>query len=196
MGGTVRPAAGRPTDSRRLAVSDAQAPGGLALRLRPLRESDEAQARQAHSELAAEDFTFLLDWDPGVPWADHLELLRRQRRALLAHGSSVPATFLAAQVGSDLVGRVSIRHQLNDHLAAVGGHIGYAVRPGHRGRGYATAILRQALVIARAEGVEEVLVTCQESNAASAAVITRCGGVLEDVHVAADGRRTRRYWIH
>ena len=76
------------------------------------------------------------------------------------------------------------------------GHISYAVRPGHRGRGYATAVLRQALVIARAEGVEEVLVTCQESNAASAAVITRCGGVREVVHVAADGRRTRRYWIH
>ncbi len=79
--------------------------------------------------------------------------------------------------------------------SAVGGHIGYAVRPGHRGRGYATAVLRQALVVARAEGVEQVLVTCEESNAASAAVITRCGGVLEDVHVDADGRRTRRYWI-
>lgn len=175
-------------------MSGVRAPGDGALRLRPLRESDEAQARQAHAELAREDFTFLLDWDPGAPWSQYLQLLRQQRRGLVPEGR-VPATFLAVQVGGDLVGRVSIRHQLNDHLAAVGGHIGYAVRPGHRGRGYATAVLRQALVVARAEGVEQVLVTCEESNAASAAVITRCGGVLEDVYVDADGRRTRRYWI-
>lgn len=43
----------------------------------------------------------------------------------------------------------------------------------HRGRGYATAVLRQALVVARAEGVEQVPVTCEEGDAASAAVITR-----------------------
>ena len=38
-----------------------------AVRLRPLREEDEAQARQAHAELAADDFPFLLAWDPAAP---------------------------------------------------------------------------------------------------------------------------------
>jgi len=71
----------------------------------------------------------------------------------------VPATFLLARVGGDLVGRVSIRHELNDFLAEFGGHIGYAVRPQFRRRGHATEILRQALVVARGEGVERVLVT-------------------------------------
>jgi predicted acetyltransferase len=63
----------------------------------------------------------------------------------------VPATFLVADVDGAIVGRVSIRHELNDHLTHFGGHIGYGVRPAHRRRGYATEILRQSLVIARAE---------------------------------------------
>ncbi len=163
--------------------------------LRPLHEEDEAQACQAHKELAGENFSFLLDWDPQMPWSEYLELLQQRRRGLQLPRGWVPATFLVAEVGGDLIGRVSIRHRLNDYLAAVGGHIGYAVRPAHRGRGYATAILRQALVIARAEGVKDVLVTCDDANAASSAVISRCGGALQDVHVDHDGRRTRRYWI-
>ena len=60
-----------------------------------------------------------------------------------------------------------------------GGHIGYAVRPAHRRRGYATEILRQSLIVARAVGVDGVLVTCDDDNVGSAAVIERCGGVLE-----------------
>ena len=166
-----------------------------AVRLRPLQEQDRAATRQAHAELAGEDFTFLLYWDPEATWPAHLHLLQQRRHGAQVPAGWVPATFLAAVVGADLVGRVSIRHRLNDHLAAVGGHIGYAVRPAHRGRGYATQILRQALVIARAEGVDDVLVTCQEDNTASATVITRCGGVLDDIRADGRGDRYRRYWI-
>lgn len=107
----------------------------------------------------------------------------------------VPATFLVAHVDGALVGRTSIRHELNDHLAAVGGHIGYGVRPGHRRRGFATEILRQSLVVARAEGVDRVLLTCEEANRASATLVERFGGVLEDIRVDADGTRMQRYWI-
>ncbi len=107
----------------------------------------------------------------------------------------MPATFLLARVGGDLVGRVSIRHELNDFLAEFGGHIGYAVRPQFRRRGHATEILRQALVVARGEGVERVLVTCDDGNSASQHVIERCGGALEDARLTDNGKRTRRYWI-
>jgi predicted acetyltransferase len=166
-----------------------------ALRLRPLRHQDADDAQAAQRELAAEDFAFLLDWDPAQPWAEYLELLRRRRSGAHDLPNRVPATFLVAQAGSDLVGRVSIRHRLNEYLAEVGGHIGYGVRPAHRRRGYGTEILRQAVVIARAEGVERVLVTCEAENAASAAIISGAGGVLEDVRPDENGRPTRRYWI-
>jgi predicted acetyltransferase len=69
------------------------------------------------------------------------------------------------------------------------------VRPQYRRRGYATEILRQALIVARAEGVDRVLVTCDQDNAASARIIERLAGVLEDVRPASDGIPKRRYWI-
>lgn len=166
----------------------------MALRLRPLRIDDETEARAAHAELLADDFSFLLDWEE-QPWGDYLTLLDCRRRGIDLPPERVPATFLAADVMGELVGRVSIRHALNEHLLNEGGHIGYGVRPAHRGRGHAREILCQALVIARAEGVEETLVTCDEGNVASLAVIESLGGRLEDVRVGEDGIGKRRYWI-
>jgi predicted acetyltransferase len=50
-------------------------------------------------------------------------------------------------------------------------------------------------VIARAEGVEEVLITCEEDNVGSIAVIERLGGVMEDVRIDPEGIPKRRYWV-
>jgi predicted acetyltransferase len=161
-----------------------------------LRIEDEPAFVAAHRALAREAFPFGLFYDDGMPWADYLAALDRQRRDIDLPEGLVPATFLVADVGGRLVGRTSIRHRLNDHLAREGGHIGYAIVPGHRRAGYATEVLRQSLVIARAEGVDRVLITCYDDNAASAAVITRCGGVFESLVAAGgDGHPVRRYWI-
>ena len=66
----------------------------------------------------------------------------------------------------------------------------------HRRHGYATEILRQSLVIARAEGVERVLVTCDDDRVTSGRVIERCGGVLDSRSDSSDGGSpVRRYWI-
>ena len=40
-----------------------------------------------------------------------------------------------------------------------------------------------------------MLVTCDEDNVVSAAVIERGGGVLEDIRTDPDGTPKRRYWI-
>jgi predicted acetyltransferase len=168
----------------------------VELRLRPLRMNDEDEARAGHAELARDGFTFLLDWDGAIPWGAYLETLGKRRRGLDLPDDRVPAGFLVADDGGELVGRVSIRFELNAFLADFGGHIGYGVRPAHRGRGYATEILRQSLVIARAEGVDRVLVICDEANVASATVIQRLGGRLEDIRVGEDGATPiARYWI-
>ncbi len=163
----------------------------MDLRLRPLAGRDEAAARQAQAELAADGFAFLLEVDPDEPWAAHVARLRQHARGLDLAPDAVPSTFLGAFVDGELVGRVSVRHELDDVLRRAGGHIGYGIRPAHRRRGYATEVLRQALVVVRSLGVDRALLTCEDGNVGSARTIERLGGVLQDV----SGSGTRRYWI-
>src|SRR4051794_28207105 len=169
----------------------------MDLRLRPLRLADEAAYRAAQIELAADRFGFGFIRDD-ESFTDHIQLLERHRRG---HdlGDFVEDTWLVAAAGGTVVGRTSIRHRLDDSLASRGGHIGFAVRPAFRRQGYATEILRQSLVIARSYGVDQVLLTCDDDNVGSAAVIEACGGVLERVvagEESGDRVAFRRYWIN
>ena len=162
--------------------------------LRPLTPDDERAAREAHAELAREDFDFLLELREGEPWAAYVDRLDRLSRGVDVPPDRVPATFLVAEVDGEIVGRSSVRHELDPYLARVGGHIGYAVRPHARRRGYATEVLRRSLDLLRAQGVRRVLVTCDHDNIASARVVERCGGVLEGL-ADDDGVPKRRYWV-
>lgn len=58
------------------------------------------------------------------------------------------------------------------------GHIGYAVVPWQRRRGFATRALAALLPLARAQGLAGVEITTDPDNTASQRVITANGGVL------------------
>lgn len=165
--------------------------------LRPLTEEDKLEAIAAHKELALDHFDFLLDsfgkYEEDGDWLAYLARLESSRRGEDVPDGRVPSTFLVADVDGQIVGRVSIRHELNDYLEERGGHIGYGIRPAFRGKGYATQILSKAVLIVRALGVQRVLVTCNDSNAVSRHVIEKCGGALENIIEADDGEKVRRY---
>jgi predicted acetyltransferase len=165
-----------------------------SLRLRPPRPGDESVVREAHAEMLGEDFLFALGLEADTSFDEWIARLDAHRcgRDL---GDWVPGTFLLADADGSVVGRVSVRHELNEWLASEGGHIGYGVRREHRRRGYATEILRQSLVVARAVGVDRVLVTCDDHNVGSAAVIEANGGVRDAERPLAGDAPMRRYWI-
>ncbi len=157
---------------------------------------DEAVVKQAQIELATDDFDFAFDVKADTDWAPMVAWIEERRRGENLLPGRVPDTFLLAVVGADVVGRTSIRHGLNEYLLQRGGHIGYAVRPAFRQRGYATEILRQSLIVARSVGVERALITCDDTNIASAKTIERCGGILEGTFTEESGNVVRRYWIN
>ena len=164
------------------------------MKLRPLSLADKAQALQGHSELALENWEYLLGYKEDMPWPEYLEILGNESTGTNLKEGRVPSTFLIAEIDGKLVGRASIRHELNDFLLSVGGHIGYGVRPSYRRQGFATEILRQSLTYIHGLGVREVLVTCDDDNFGSIKVIESQGGILEN-KVEFEGTLKRRYWI-
>ncbi len=121
--------------------------------------------------------------------------------ALLLRETQAPQRFVRDTVywainAGEVIGRISMRHELNDVLARVGGHIGYIVRPSSRGKGVATEMLRQVLTSERAKSIGKLLLTCDDGNAASERTILKNGGVLEStLDLAAGDPKKRRFWI-
>jgi predicted acetyltransferase len=154
--------------------------------------------RAANAELAPDfDFALGLGLYPEVTWAAYRQAKIDGHLGINLPEGKVPVSFLIGELDGQVVGRVSVRHELTDLLFREGGHIGYAVRPAFRRRGIATELLRQGLIIARAHGVDRVLVNCNDDNVGSATVIERCGGRREPAP-SWPGRLTppkRRYWI-
>lgn len=104
------------------------------------------------------------------------------------------STFWLVDRHSRVVGAVNIRYRLNPYLLEVGGHIGYGVRPSERGKGYASIMLKQALLIAKKMGIVKALLTCDKENVASAKTIVKNGGVLDSEGIYK-GKEIQRYWI-
>lgn len=111
-------------------------------------------------------------------------------------GTFVPQSKFWITLGDTYVGRLDIRHRLNDNLRLFGGHIGYDIRPSMRRRGFGTRALAIGLAEARKLGIDRVLVTCSEHNIASRKIIEANGGVLEDaIETPFRPELTCRYWI-
>ena len=130
--------------------------------------------------------------DGFATWVGRLREQSDETREIEA--GRVHASYWWVVEGGTYLGAISLRHRLNDRLLEGGGHIGYGVRPSARGRGVATWALGAAVERARGRGMDRVLVTCDDTNVASARTIERNGGVLEDIRDTWLGR-ARRYWI-
>jgi predicted acetyltransferase len=167
------------------------------LELRALRLADERSFMDAVDEFRQDDpWDFALGFDESMSFSEYVLKNDQWARGEALPVGFVPASFLVGVVDSIIVGRLSLRHELNEFLSKIGGHIGYGVRPSHRRRGYATAMLTQSLPLAAKVGIKRALLTCDVENTGSRLVIERCGGVLESVTSDPSLEiQKRRYWI-
>jgi predicted acetyltransferase len=104
--------------------------------------------------------------------------------------------FVVRKDDNKIIGMIDIRHSINNvFLTKYGGHIGYAVRPSERKKGYATKMLTMALEYAKSIGLQKVMLGCYSNNIASIKTITKCGGVLTESKPCADGTPINVYWV-
>lgn len=106
----------------------------------------------------------------------------------------IPSTTYWLVDNGEFIGHINIRHELNDNLEQIGGHIGYAIRPSARKKGYGTKILELILPKAKELGLKKILLTADESNIASQKIIEKNGGILEN-KVPGEKEPKLRYWI-
>lgn len=112
------------------------------------------------------------------------------------HSGLVPETHYWAIKDKIVVGRIALRHALNDNLKEFGGHIGYEVRPSCRCLGIAKEMLRVLLQTSKSKEIGKLLLTCSPDNIASNKTIIANGGVLEKTaYVEKWKRNTNYYWI-
>ena len=135
----------------------------------------------------------------GFDFNDYVSLLHRNSLGVDLEKGLLPYTtyWLVDDKKDTIYGVSRLRHMLNKSSTKEGGHIGYDVPPSLRGTGNATELLRQTIRKARAMGIARLLLTCDSDNAASARVIEKNGGVLENKIVSDYTKKiVSRYWIY
>ena len=139
--------------------------------------------------------SLIAEYERSPNFSDFVKKLRGQARGKYLSPGYVPCTTYWLVDGKKFVGWLNSRHYLNERLLAIGGHIGYAIRPSQRRQGYGKLILKLALIKARDLGIKKALVSCDDDNIGSRKIIETNGGVFENKVRTETGRIKRRYWI-
>jgi predicted acetyltransferase len=168
--------------------------------LRQLNIKDKDQFIEATNVPWENGFVFAHYWESlgKGDYEKYRQIIGEMSQGLNLQKGHVPCTTLFAfDENEKLVGRSSIRHELNAHLLKEGGHIGYGVLPEFRGNGYATSILKTSIdyIKENLPELKKALVTCDEDNIASRRTIEKNGGVLENTLELKDGTKKMRFWI-
>lgn len=166
--------------------------------LRELEAGDEASFRQAVIDMEASDppIEFAFQWTPQSDFQEYLGMLADWKLGKSLPEGWVPCRYYVGVVDGQIVGRLSLRTRLNDYLARIGGHIGYAVVPRFRMNGYATAMLDQSKRVCDEIGIKKIFITCDVDNLPSRRVIEKCGGdYVGSTDFPELVKQKRLYWI-
>lgn len=130
-------------------------------------------------------------------YADFLRKLEESKHIEDTHPEwANQTTYVLTDETGHIYGMSCLRHDLKGDLINIGGHVGYAVRPSERGKGFGTLQLRLVLEKALELGIKEVLVTCRENNVGSKKTMEKCVGHSDTlVDSRYFGIKEYRYWI-
>lgn len=153
----------------------------------------------ALAEYQAEDLPNYRGIDPAAlanNFQGYIDQLRNESSGKNLPDGYVPHTVFWLVEGNQYLGRIDLRHVLNDYLHREAGHIGYDVRPSERKKGYGHLALKLGKEKAQELGMSEVLITCDVTNIGSTKIIQANGGKLENVIKIGDGKPDKnRFWI-
>lgn len=126
-------------------------------------------------------------------WFEVADAIVKDR--LSRDGVHASTFFSIRQEDGKIIGSIQLRHSLSPALKEHGGHIGYAIRPSERGKGYGRWQLLLVLEKARNMGIRQVMISCDSSNEASKRTILSCGGILTRQNQYR-GEPQDIYWIY
>jgi len=138
----------------------------------------------------------LRQFDDPKEWIKYLDSHRDPQTLPKGRVLSTQFIFLREE-DNKIVGMIDIRHSLSEYLEKFGGHIGYSVAPSERRKGYASQMLKEALLKCKELGIDNVLITCIDNNDGSRKTILANGGVYEStVYEPEEKVYLERYWIN
>ena len=73
-------------------------------------------------------------------------------------------TYVLVDENNHIYGLTNLRHELKGKLFEIGGHVGYAIRPNERGKGFGTLQLQLTLELMDMMNIDRALITCRENN--------------------------------
>lgn len=117
----------------------------------------------------------------GLAFPDFWKWLKRQDEMSRGQGLEpwmVPQTTYWLYVNDRPVGYGKVRHHLTEDLRNGAGHIGYAVAPLERNKGYGKTLLRLLLHRAKGLGIEVALLSVEKDNLPSLQVVEENHGVF------------------
>lgn len=105
-------------------------------------------------------------------------------------------TYVLVDENNHIYGLTNLRHKLKGKLFEIGGHVGYAIRPNERGKGFGTLQLQLTLELMDMMNIDRALITCRENNIGSKKTMNKFLGEADSlVPSMYEGIMEYRYWI-
>ena len=137
--------------------------------------------------------SYKLDVDK-YSYLEWLEIIRNNTSVDTANPKfGVSDTLFAMNEENEIVGIINIRYDMTEFYKD-SGHIGYSVVPEKRMQGYATEMLKEALIRVKMHRLSEVKVVCSADNIPSRKTIIACGGKLNRM-IECEGADKEEYII-